>query len=701
MALHRTEEASSLPNPHQPATARMKSAQATKLPKPMDVRVPNKADQAGAYAWPERFFVRRILPRDWENAPWLKARVEDVAQSLEDPEEEDLVHSLRTEENWFPDKFRVDSLTDILRGATLRQLEKGDDGVPETKVALLIDSNNIDSDPVFRPFLGSLSAREFLREAIKPRYADDDPSADGNDFIEAERRLIYMVDLDAWAILALLGSSPESLYRQVTEFIHNYLFARCNIGVSFATQGPDTFLLHLSLPVRAFRTTIEPKIDDRKNASNEEPLRSSTDITFLRRLSDARFDALPTDVIYSSHMSAMVTGYDQHRWTGLALLESWFEDLLDDPSPDMMARYENDLQDGLVSDPLCRGRNDATRSEWEPRHYFICVLEVRLNHVYGEWNSTYVHLERIIKAAPKKHEELLRRLKELLSVSYSSTARREAQREADDFETNVSKADAFLRDLAQVLEETLSSASIFMKTDVNYFLHRDGGVGDVWDCLLPLSQIRRTLNNLSLIHQRLGDLQRICKSMIEDGIAERKKFVLQLKMNGITQPVELRVLSWTTIMSQPLLNIAAVFSCDGIITFPRTWYYFLCGFFLMVAAMGSIVVSLLKLIDSGASLFQGQTRDKSPTERSGDGSPERQVATPVDISNPLPPRRSTFCTSGMGHFQKRRGGDIGLLDLPGRSMLGQPAAMAPGLSKPPAAILATRHSCPEPLASER
>ncbi|OHF00950.1 hypothetical protein CORC01_03778 [Colletotrichum orchidophilum] len=640
----------------------------------MDVQVPNRA---GAFAWPERFFNRRKFPSGWENSSWLEARLKAVGLTLADAEEEHLLHSLRTAENWAADKFRLDLFLDVLRGATLRQLVEEDDSVPENKVALLIDSNNIGTSPVFRPFLGGLTARQLLREASKKRY-NEEPTTESSDFIEAERRLIYVVDLNAWAIVALLASSPESLCRNVTRFIYNYLVAKCSIGVSFATEGPDTFLLQLSLPIRAFRETTMLKNDDRKKRSNEEPLRSSTEITFLRSLTDANFDAHSIDVIYSSHMSVMVTGYDQRRWTGVALIESWFEDELDDPSPDMIARYEkdsdekdsdendsdeNDPEDEITFDPLCRGRGDATKSEWEPRQYYIRVFEVRLNHVYGEWESLYGHLEKIIKAAPKKHKKLL---KELLKASRIPTARQEAQRKVDEFEVNIGEAEELLIDLAQVLDDILSSASIFMETDVQYFLQDNGPNGNTWNCVLPLSQVRGTLNEMSNTHRKLGVLQTTCKSMLDRGAAERQKYVLQLKINEITQPLELKVLSWTTIMSQPLLNIAAVFSCDGIITVPRTWYYFLCAFFLMVAAMGFIVVFLLKLLDSGASLFQSRHGDRNPTQESSDSSAEGQVTAPVDTNNSLPRRRPTFCTSGMDYFRRRRRGDIGLLELPGQ-----------------------------------
>ncbi|EXF80756.1 hypothetical protein CFIO01_01127 [Colletotrichum fioriniae PJ7] len=224
-------------------------------------------------------------------------------------------------------------------------------------------------------------------------------------------------------------------------------------------------------------------------------------------------DTTSFDVIYSSHTSAIVTGYDHHRWTGVAFLESWYEDVLDDePHPDMVARYDNDKDDGLISDPLCRGRNDVMRSSREPRSYFIRILQIRLNQINGEWESLYFHFHKAIEAAARQHKKLL---EDLLLVAHSFRAQQEAERKLEECEMMVKEAGDVVRDLEKALGETLSSAAVFTETDVNYFLHQDGRVGDAIDCMMPLSQIRKTLNKMGRTHRDIGELQRTCESMLD------------------------------------------------------------------------------------------------------------------------------------------------------------------------------------------
>lgn len=141
-------------------------------------------------------------------------------------------------------------------------------------------------------------------------------------------------------------------------------------------------------------------MDGRINKSTGKAVRSSRDVTFLRRF--ARFEEdrkdKDTDGIYATNISCIVTGYDQSRWTGLVLLETWYEEANDDPSPDMVARYENDFQDGMLLDPLCRGKDDVVKGKWSPRPYFIRVLEVRVVQVHREWASLFYHLQERMNA---------------------------------------------------------------------------------------------------------------------------------------------------------------------------------------------------------------------------------------------------------------------------------------------------------------
>lgn len=165
--------------------------------------------------------------------------------------------------------------------------------------------------------------------------------------------------------------------------------------------------MEFSLPYSVWRTSKTLMQDHRPIDSDREHLRFSEDVTFLRTLSGYRADVEEVDAIYSSHISCIVTGYDQSRWTCILLCEAWFEvEIIGLPTPDSIARYEAELQDveesmGVVklSDPMCRGKGDmssSTATLWLPRSYFLRVMEIRLSQIHKEWMGVFDNIEKQI-----------------------------------------------------------------------------------------------------------------------------------------------------------------------------------------------------------------------------------------------------------------------------------------------------------------
>lgn len=135
-------------------------------------------------------------------------------------------------------------------------------------------------------------------------------------------------------------------------------------------------------------------LDKRTKRSDGEPLRSSTDVTYLRELAGMEPDPDSVDGVYASQISCLVTGYDQWRWTGLMLIETWFEEVTDDPTRDMVSSYENDKEDGMFWDPFSRGRDEFEKVLLFPRHHFLRAMEVRISQCKGEWESLFYNLNR-------------------------------------------------------------------------------------------------------------------------------------------------------------------------------------------------------------------------------------------------------------------------------------------------------------------
>ncbi|TQN67194.1 hypothetical protein CSHISOI_08257, partial [Colletotrichum shisoi] len=496
----------------------------TELRNAIDPQISAKYKYSGAFSWPRRFFEVRQdnVSKDWENLPFT----EILGKDTQEPEEDHISRLVWTEENWAPDQHRVDCVLGITQAseATIQKLIDRDESVPQQKIALLIDGNDAGPQLRLREFLGGLSPQALFDELKRKRYKEDDSE---EDVVEANRRLIYIANLDAWGIVALVGTSPESLFLVLGDFLFNFICGSPSIGVSFSTQGPETFSMQFSFPYRAWRSTKQLMMDGRINKSTGKAVRSSRDVTFLRRL--ARFEEgrkdKDTDGIYATNISCMVTGYDQSRWTGLVLLETWYEEANDDPSPDMVARYENDFQDGVLLDPLCRGKDDVVKGEWSPRPYFIRVLEVRLVQVHREWASLFYHLQERMNALITRHKECAKRARDpILTRKPSMPMHDRTTRELVELENGINDMKEIWVELAQDLQETVRCGELFMKSDVLYFRNRDEPSDDASTCFPPLTQIRKTFNNLEQLRQKLDDMQKKCREMAED-VASASKMV--------------------------------------------------------------------------------------------------------------------------------------------------------------------------------
>ncbi|TDZ16872.1 hypothetical protein Cob_v010313 [Colletotrichum orbiculare MAFF 240422] len=263
----------------------------------------------GAFAWPTRFLLQAPVSRSWENQPWRCIRL--PAEGVSDYES----YLLNTDPIWQADQSGVNAILDILGDATLQKLTDGDISGLQPKVAVLIDGKDSNGIPQLREPQPGLTAKGLFDELCKKRYNADEPDSSGDPrFVEAERRLIYITNLDSWSILALIGTAPESLTHVLSKFIPNYIRAASSLGVSFSTEGPETFTMQFSFPFRIkihseWRHVIQ-NLAERLNS------RTTRHSKFLKRMRDCsrRSTAGPSQeeaILEFDSFEDDITGYKQ------------------------------------------------------------------------------------------------------------------------------------------------------------------------------------------------------------------------------------------------------------------------------------------------------------------------------------------------------------------------------------------------------
>ncbi|KAE9571271.1 hypothetical protein CGMCC3_g12526 [Colletotrichum fructicola] len=466
-------------------------------------------------------------------------------------------------------------------------------------MAWLIDGNNSEGFWRSRPCLGALSARQLAAELIKDRYAvadavdelDEDPSP-----IEAERRLIYLTDLDRWGILALVRTAPESQARVLGEFFQKHLCARSSIGVSFASEGPEMFTLEFHLPFRVWRITDSLMHDDRLKSSDQEPLRSSRNLTFLVPTSHGSTNG-KVHGVYSGHIGCMIMGYDQSRWTAHFAIDTWFDECED--AQDKVMRYQYHIEEGMEVDPLSCGKDDANMPIWHPRAYFLRIMGIRLEQVRDEWELIRQNLHNGIVSFISKQKEILSRIR-----PFSTGADPEEYgQEFEAFESSLGELKPIVQELSHDLQETLEIGESFLSREVNFFLNYDGYPGDASNCYPFLSEIRRKFNELRQLCIFFKSLEARCVDMMDNSEAARRKYffqhgdprsglldamkisrdIIQLQLNLFelskqleevrARPAQLatvdqdkieevRLLAWNQLFTSPFTHTTALFSAD-------------------------------------------------------------------------------------------------------------------------------------------
>jgi hypothetical protein len=153
-----------------------------------------------------------------------------------------------------------------------------------------------------------------------------------------------------------------------------------------------TFQLAFSLEYFVLRTSSS-FIDSRKFKG--KPLRHFQSLSFLAgySISSRTSTSDQSDYLYQGQISCVVSGIDKHKWIAYLLADTYLES-----GEQSFVEYLHDdyLEGGLRRDPLTDGVCDAEMPTWDPREYFLKVLEMQSSKVRQEWVNLVNSLQRMI-----------------------------------------------------------------------------------------------------------------------------------------------------------------------------------------------------------------------------------------------------------------------------------------------------------------
>ncbi|KAI1459768.1 hypothetical protein F4805DRAFT_455565 [Annulohypoxylon moriforme] len=364
----------------------------------------------------------------------------------------------------------------------------------------------------------------------------------------AEIRRVYIASLTPWIVVALAASAPHYQAGILGKFISNHL--RFGALISAIINPHFTFFaLEFQLPYFALRKHRLPQKDARK-------LRLFEDITFLRTMGD-KTDNSPSEYIYESKLSCLISGPSRYSWSGFLINDQYFE--TEDES-ESVAEYIDQGKVGILPDPFAAGKRPLGDLPSDPREHFLIALEIRLRQVGKEWCEVSMTVDETIKLYGRDFWE-----RKICGRSYG-----DGLREASDTDGHRSRLrgehQEWMRRIVELLRKFINTLNqysdkwkAFSDTGQNYFTSTDDA---------DYSEGLR--KNLIAVHTQIIELEGFRSSFkhtldyCED---MSRNFNLRIALEGNESALfqqktarDVKVLTWITFLSLPFALAASLLS---------------------------------------------------------------------------------------------------------------------------------------------
>ncbi|OAL50526.1 hypothetical protein IQ07DRAFT_679915 [Pyrenochaeta sp. DS3sAY3a] len=189
--------------------------------------------------------------------------------------------------------------------------------------------------------------------------------------LKAEKRIIYIPNLTSVGAFALIGTLARRAVNPVRGFLHRYLGRHHFISIS-TSWG---FSLEFHLPYHAMR---------------HGPLESTQDLRIISGKRLRKSEPLPLgshsrdqeDLYYhEAQTSSICWGISEWFWTEIFVVDTYFGS---EESPNT---YLRDCPYGKGSNPLLGGSGTLNDPRFDPREYFLRILEYRMEQVATEYGT--------------------------------------------------------------------------------------------------------------------------------------------------------------------------------------------------------------------------------------------------------------------------------------------------------------------------
>ncbi|KAI3336848.1 hypothetical protein HD806DRAFT_528433 [Xylariaceae sp. AK1471] len=502
---------------------------------------------------------------------------------------------------------RADRIEGFCGNLSIEALLSTSTGLAMRPIALLDDRkadlvDMIKETGICRSQKGPLNPKQLHAELKKPRYSTTDtamlksgtspnigvPSAEP----DAERRLIYITDLNRYTTLVLLDTVSRQQAYFLRDFICNHLVFAPSIGVTIPFTSFKSFAFAFHLPYYACRKRKMCFTDNRCMADGR-PLRRTQHLGFLDVTPLGGRASQSEDYIYEAQISCLVAGLDDSSYIGYAFIDTYHDGPQNDES--VVEYHERSNTPGhYAMDPLSGGMLQADRPLWSPRIYFLRLLELRIEQVKEEWINVVFMIQKKTRAYTQDYQ-----VSKDVYLSPDVESRGKRLRRFHDWTGSTVR---LLMDLIHVLSKTLYACDRFQSRECEYFQEESASKDHVHKDMPPpslcLAAIAKHVEEMRDQLQTLEHLEKVCNNISREleaylALEDRNSTMIQVRTNEIVKAITIL----TVLVSPPTVTSALYSMQDKVLPWEvdtRSWALTLVFFYLLLSF---VLLGLLKRSD--------------------------------------------------------------------------------------------------------
>ncbi|KAI1485313.1 hypothetical protein F5X96DRAFT_682913 [Biscogniauxia mediterranea] len=355
-------------------------------------------------------------------------------------------------------------------------------------------------------------------------------------------------DLGPAAVIALLDTVSFCQAHFLRDFIYNHLVFNPLLRVSIPI-GFKRFALEFHLPYFAWRKGSSC-IRDERRMSDGRTLRRSQDLGFLDLTPSGTPSPQQDNYIYEAQMSCLVAGTGDASWVAYGIFDTYQNGTQDEES----ATYYHEracIPGQAPMDPLSGGKIMADCPVWDPRIYFLQVLESRIEQVKEEWINIVHRVQQKTCPYTQDHQVFKN-----LYLSPDTENRGERLKRFYEWTGSTTR---LLMELIDVLSKTTHAWDHFQSREIEYFLD----VNQHGDKPSPSPYLKAITKHIEEMKAQLLALQyqeKICSNILRElesylQLEDRDSTLVQLRTNE-----NVKIITIVTLLISPPTVAAAIFS---------------------------------------------------------------------------------------------------------------------------------------------